>query len=156
MNFKSSFLHEIYSRGFIYQSTDLNDLDNIMNNKKVSGYIGFDITSDSLHIGSLVQLMLLHWLDFYGHNAIALVGGGTTLIGDPSGKDSTRKILSKEDIDKNIENVKRIFDRFINIKKNSFVINNYEWLSNINYIEFLRDIGSRITLNKMLTFEAVK
>ncbi len=156
MNFKSAFLHEIYSRGFIYQSTDLNDLDNIMNKKKVSGYIGFDITSDSLHIGSLVQLMLLHWLDFYGHNAIALVGGGTTLIGDPSGKDSTRKILSKEDIDKNIENVKRIFDRFINIKKNSFVINNYEWLSNINYIEFLRDIGSRITLNKMLTFEAVK
>ena len=156
MSLKSDFLNEIESRGFIYQSSDLEILDNITSSNKITGYIGFDITSDSLHIGSLVQLMLLHWLDFYGHNALALVGGATTLIGDPSGKDSTRKILKKEDVDKNIENISNTFKKFINLKKNSQIVNNYEWLSQINYIEFLRDIGSKITLNKMLTFESIK
>ena len=156
MSLKSDFLHEIESRGFIYQSSDLEILDNITSSNKITGYIGFDITSDSLHIGSLVQLMLLHWLDFYGHNALALVGGATTLIGDPSGKDSTRKILKKEDVDKNIKNISNTFKKFINLKKNSQIVNNYEWLSEINYIEFLRDIGSKITLNKMLTFESIK
>ena len=156
MSLKSDFLHEIENRGFIYQSSDLEILDNITSSNKITGYIGFDITSDSLHIGSLVQLMLLHWLDFYGHNALALVGGATTLIGDPSGKDSTRKILKKEDVDKNIKNISNTFKKFINLKKNSQIVNNYEWLSEINYIEFLRDIGSKITLNKMLTFESIK
>ena len=156
MSLKSDFLHEIESRGFIYQSSDLEILDNITSSNKITGYIGFDITSDSLHIGSLVQLMLLHWLDFYGHNALALVGGATTLIGDPSGKDSTRKILIKEDVDKNIKNISNTFKKFINLKKNSQIVNNYEWLSEINYIGFLRDIGSKITLNKMLTFESIK
>ena len=156
MSLKSDFLHEIESRGFIYQSSDLEILDNITSSNKITGYIGFDITSDSLHIGSLVQLMLLHWLDFYGHNALALVGGATTLIGDPSGKDSTRKILEKEDVDKNIKNISNTFKKFINLKKNSQIVNNYEWLSEINYIEFLRNIGSKITLNKMLTFESIK
>ena len=156
MTLRSDFLNEIETRGFIYQSSDLEDLDNIASSNKITGYIGFDITSDSLHIGSLVQLMLLHWLDFYGHNALALVGGATTLIGDPSGKDSTRKILKKEDVDKNIKNISNTFNKFINLKKNSKIVNNYEWLSEINYIEFLRDIGSKITLNKMLTFESIK
>ena len=156
MTFKSDFINEIKSRGFIYQSTDLEDLDKIMMQKSISAYIGFDITSDSLHIGSLVQLMLLHWLDYFGHNAIALVGGGTTLIGDPSGKDSSRKILQKEDIDKNISNITNTFEKFINLNKNALIVNNYKWLSEINYIEFLRDIGSKMTLNKMLTFESVK
>ena len=156
MTFKSDFINEIKSRGFIYQSTDLEDLDKIMSQKPISAYIGFDITSDSLHIGSLVQLMLLHWLDYFGHNAIALVGGGTTLIGDPSGKDSSRKILHKEDIDKNISNITNTFEKFINLNKNALIVNNYKWLSEINYIEFLRDIGSKMTLNKMLTFESVK
>ncbi len=156
MSLKSDFLHEIENRGFIYQSSDLEILDDITSSNKITGYIGFDITSDSLHIGSLVQLMLLHWLDFYGHNALALVGGATTLIGDPSGKDSTRKILKKEDVDKNIKNISNTFKKFINLKKNSQIVNNYEWLSEINYIEFLRDIGSKITLNKMLTFESIK
>ena len=156
MTFKSDFINEIKSRGFIYQSTDLEDLDKIMTQKPISAYIGFDITSDSLHIGSLVQLMLLHWLDYFGHNAIALVGGGTTLIGDPSGKDSSRKILHKEDIDKNISNITNTFEKFINLNKNALIVNNYKWLSEINYIEFLRDIGSKMTLNKMLTFESVK
>ena len=156
MTLRSDFLNEIETRGFIYQCSDLEDFDNIASSNKITGYIGFDITSDSLHIGSLVQLMLLHWLDFYGHNALALVGGATTLIGDPSGKDSTRKILKKEDVDRNIKNISSTFKKFINLKKNSQIVNNYEWLSEINYIEFLRDIGSKITLNKMLTFESIK
>ena len=156
MKLKSEFLNEIKARGFIYQNIDIEDLDQILIKNKISGYIGFDITSDSLHVGSLIQLMLLHWLDFYGHQSIALVGGGTTLIGDPSGKDQTRKILSKDEIDKNINNIKKTFNRFINIKKNSLIINNYEWLSKLNYIDFLREFGSKITLNRMLTFESVK
>ena len=156
MKLKSEFLNEINERGFIYQNIDIEDLDQILLKNKISGYIGFDITSDSLHVGSLIQLMLLHWLDFYGHQSIALVGGGTTLIGDPSGKDQSRKILSKNEIDKNINNIKKTFDRFINLKKNSLIINNYDWLSKLNYIDFLREFGSKITLNRMLTFESVK
>ncbi len=156
MMFKSEFLNEINQRGFIYQHIEIDDLDKIMSKNKISGYIGFDITSDSLHIGSLIQLMLLHWLDFYDHKSIALIGGGTTLIGDPSGKDQTRKILSKTEIDNNIINIERTFSRFINLNKNSLIINNYDWLSNLNYIDFLREFGSRITLNKMLTFDSVK
>ena len=156
MKFKSEFLNEINERGFIYQDIDIENLDKIILNNKISGYIGFDITSDSLHVGSLIQLMLLHWLDFYGHQSIALVGGGTTLIGDPSGKDKTRKILTKKEIDKNINNIEKTFSRFINLNKNSLIINNYDWLSSLNYIDFLREFGSKITLNKMLTFESVK
>ena len=127
-----------------------------MKKKSITAYIGFDITNDSLHIGSLVQLMLLHWLDYYGHKTIALMGGGTTLIGDPSGKDEIRKILQPYDIEKNISNIEKTFSRFIDLNKNAKMINNYEWLSKINYINFLRDIGSKITINKMLTFESVK
>ncbi len=156
MNFKSEFLNEIKERGFIYQHIDIENLDNLMSKNKISGYIGFDITSDSLHVGSLIQLMLLHWLDFYGHQSIALIGGGTTLIGDPSGKDQTRKILSKKEIDSNVNNIEHTFSRFINLQNNSIIINNYDWLSNLNYIDFLREFGSRITLNKMLTFDSVK
>ena len=156
MKFKSEFLNEIKERGFIYQDTDITNLDNIISKNKISGYIGFDITSDSLHVGSLIQLMLLHWLDFYGHKSICLIGGGTTLIGDPSGKDETRKILTKEEIDKNTENIKQIFSRFINLNKDALIINNYDWLSKLNYIDFLREFGSKITLNRMLTFDSVK
>tara|TARA_B100001057_G_scaffold224321_1_gene224613 strand:+ start:661 stop:1905 length:1245 start_codon:yes stop_codon:yes gene_type:complete len=156
MVLKSDYLNEIEKRGFIYQSSDIEELDRVLYKNKITGYIGFDITSDSLHVGSLVQLMLLYWLDFYGNNAFALVGGGTTLVGDPSGKDSTRKILTKNNIDKNILNISDTFNKFINLKKNSRIVNNYEWLSEINYIDFLREIGSKITLNKMLTFDSIK
>ena len=156
MKFKSEFLNEINERGFIYQHTEIEDLDYIVSKNNIAGYIGFDITSDSLHVGSLIQLMLLHWLDFYGHKSIALIGGGTTLIGDPSGKDQTRKILSKSEINTNIKNIERTFGRFINLKNKSLIINNYDWLSNLNYIDFLREFGSKITLNKMLTFDSVK
>ena len=156
MKIKSEFLNEIKERGFIYQDTDIENLDKIISKNKIAGYIGFDITRDSLHVGSLIQLMLLHWLDFYGHKSICLIGGGTTLIGDPSGKDETRKILTKEEIDKNIDNIKQIFSRFINLNKDSLIINNFDWLSKLNYIDFLREFGSKITLNRMLTFESVK
>ena len=156
MKYKSEFLNEIDSRGFIYQSSDTKELDLLMLSKNITAYIGFDITSDSLHVGSMVQLMLLHWLDYYGHTPIALIGGGTTLVGDPSGKDETRKILKAEDIEKNIKKIKNTFNNFINLEENSKLINNYDWLANINYIEFLRDIGSKITINKMLSFESVK
>ncbi len=124
--------------------------------KKITAYIGFDITSDSLHIGSLVQLMLLHWLDVYDHKTIALMGGGTTLVGDPSGKDESRKILNIKDINNNIVKIEKTFSKFITLKEKGRLINNFEWLSNLNYVNFLRDIGSKITLNKMLTFESVK
>ena len=156
MKIKSEFLNEIKKRGFIYQASDIENLDKIMSKKNISGYIGFDITGESLHVGSLVQLMLLHWLDYYGHTSIALLGGGTTLVGDPSGKDNSRKILDKKDIDSNTNKIKKIFHSFVNLKDKSVLIDNYEWLSKINYINFLREIGSKITINKMLTFESVK
>lgn len=156
MKFKSDFLREINSRGFIYQSSDIDNLDDLMSKKKITAYIGFDITSDSLHIGSLVQLMLLNWLDEFNHKTIALVGGGTTLVGDPSGKDSTRKIMTLSQISENINKIKKTFNQFINLNKNGSIINNYEWLADLNYINFLRDIGSKLTINKMLTYESVK
>ena len=156
MKLKSEFLNEIYSRGFIYQSSELESLDSLVSKNKITAYIGFDITSDSLHIGSLVQLMLLNWLEIYEHRPIALVGGGTTLVGDPSGKDSTRKIMSLDEINKNIKKIEQTFNQFINIEKSGSIINNYDWLAKLNYIDFLRDIGSKLTLNKMLTYESVK
>ena len=100
--------------------------------------------------------MLLHWLDYFGHKTIALMGGGTTLVGDPSGKDESRKILRQEDIENNIAKIEKTFSKFINLKDKAKLINNYQWLSNLNYINFLRDIGTKITINKMLTFESVK
>ena len=156
MKFKSDFLREINSRGFIYQSSEIDSLDDLMSKKKITAYIGFDLTSDSLHIGSLVQLMLLNWLDEFGHKTIALVGGGTTLVGDPSGKDSARKIMTLSQISENINKIKKTFNQFINLKNRGSIINNYEWLADLNYINFLRDIGSKLTINKMLTYESVR
>ena len=156
MKLKSEYINEISNRGFIYQSTELDEIDKLFSGKKITAYIGFDITSDSLHVGSLVQLMLLHWLDFYGHKPIALMGGGTTLIGDPSGKDEARKILEPKEIKENIKNIKNIFKNFISLNKSAKIINNYDWLKSINYINFLREIGSKITINKMLSFESIK
>jgi len=156
MKYKSSFINEINIRGFIYQATEIDKLDNLMAKKSINAYIGFDITSDSLHVGSLLQLMLLHWLDYYEHKPIALMGGGTTLVGDPSGKDTLRKILKPRDIEKNIDSIKNTFNKFIRLEKDAKILNNYNWLNNINYINFLRNIGSKITVNKMLTFESVK
>ena len=154
--YKSDFLNEIKSRGFIYQASDIDSLDEILTKKSVAGYIGFDPTSDSLHIGSLVQLMLLNWLEHYGHQPIALMGGGTTLVGDPSGKDEIRKIVNIEKINENIEKIKIIFSNFVNLQNNAKILNNHLWLSSQNYIEFLRKIGTKVTINKMLTYDSVK
>ena len=155
-NLKSEFLNEIYLRGFIYQSSEIEDLDRLVSKKKIVGYIGFDSTSDSLHVGSLIQLMLLNWMQHYGHTPIVLMGGGTTLIGDPSGRDKTRKILTKKEIDSNIKNIKSIFKYFLDFNNKAKLINNYDWLANLNYINFLREIGQKITINKMLTYESIK
>jgi len=154
--YKSDFLNEINLRGFIHQASDIGALDKLMSKKNISGYIGFDPTSDDLHVGSLVQLMLLFWMQYYGHKPIVLMGGGTCLIGDPSGKDEARKILTIKEINKNIKKIESVFSHFINFKKNALIENNYKWLASQNYIEFLRKFGSKITINKMLTYEAVK
>ena len=128
--YKSDFLNEINSRGFIYQSSDINSLDELMNRKNITGYIGFDPTSDGLHVGSLVQLMLLNWMQHYGHNPIVLIGGGTTLVGDPSGKDLTRKVISIEEIHNNTKKIELVFSNFLDFKNNAKILNNYE----INFV----------------------
>ena len=154
--YKSDFLNEINSRGFIYQESSIDALDKLMNKKSVTGYIGFDPTSDGLHVGNLVQLMLLNWMQHYGHKPIVLMGGGTTLVGDPSGKDRTRKILSIDEINKNIKLIELTFSNFIDLKQNAKILNNFEWLASQNYIDFLRKIGTKVTINKMLTYDSIK
>tara|TARA_Y100001958_G_C21172081_1_gene503652 strand:+ start:59 stop:1297 length:1239 start_codon:yes stop_codon:yes gene_type:complete len=156
---KNMFLTEMQERGYLNQCTDLNKLIEICNKKSISGYIGFDCTASSLHVGSLLQIMILKLLQKHGHRPIVLLGGGTTLIGDPSGKDSTRKILEQTEIKKNIQSIKKVFNKVLdtsNKKTSPIFVNNAEWLTKLNYIQFLRDIGSHFTINKMLTFDSVK
>lgn len=154
-----NFIDEIKSRGFFHQCTDIENLSNLMNNKPVKAYIGFDCTAPSLHVGSLLQIMCLRLLQKYGHQPIVLLGGGTTLIGDPSGKDATRKILEEKTITENINKIKKVFEKlldFKNKKTSPIFVNNAEWLKKLNYIEFLREIGKHFTINKMLSFDSVK
>ena len=156
---KNKFLLETQSRGFLNQCTDLDKLDEICDKKSISGYIGFDCTASSLHVGSLLQIMILKLMQKHGHQPIVLLGGGTTLIGDPSGKDTTRKILEQKKINKNIQSIKKVFNKILdtsNKKTKPIFVNNAEWLTKLNYIEFLRDVGSHFTINKMLTFDSVK
>ena len=144
-------------RHLFNQCTNESDLNNLLNKKKITFYIGFDATADALHAGSLVQLRAIKTLIKHGHKAIVLLGGGTTKIGDPSGKDSARKILTYDEIQNNIDNFKRIFEHYFRDHKESITfINNDEWLSTLNYIELLRDVGSHLSINRMLTFESVK
>tara|TARA_B100000686_G_scaffold27885_1_gene27654 strand:- start:8467 stop:9693 length:1227 start_codon:yes stop_codon:yes gene_type:complete len=155
----NKFLKEFQDRGYYYQCTDDNGLTKILNNQKIKAYIGFDCTAESLHVGSLLQIMCLRLLQKYGHQPIVLLGGGTTRIGDPSGKDKTRKILDEEKIEKNIENIEQILKKFLitdNKSTSPIFVNNYDWLKNLNYISFLRDIGKHFTINKMLSFDSVK
>ncbi|PPR46456.1 MAG: Tyrosine--tRNA ligase 1 [Alphaproteobacteria bacterium MarineAlpha5_Bin9] len=154
--YKSEFINEINSRGFIHQSSDIESIDQIMSKQFITAYIGFDPTSDDLHVGSLLQLMLLNWLEYYGHKPILLMGGGTALIGDPSGKDALRKFLTIDKIKKNILSIKSSLKYFLDFKKNAKILNNYEWLSSQNYIDFLRKVGAKVTINKMLTYDSVK
>ena len=156
---KNNFLHEMQVRGYLNQCTDLNKLSEICNKKSISGYIGFDCTASSLHVGSLLQIMILKLMQKYGHRPIVLLGGGTTLIGDPSGKDSTRKILKQQEIKNNIKSIKKVFNKILNTSNKKIApvfVNNADWLTKLNYIKFLREIGSHFTINKMLTFDSVK
>ena len=155
----NKFLKEFKDRGFFYQCTSEEDLSNLLDKKKINGYIGFDCTAESLHVGSLLQIMCLRLLQKHGHRPIVLLGGGTTRIGDPSGKDKTRKILNEKEIDKNIKNIEKILKNFLdnkNSKTKPIFVNNYSWLKGLNYISFLRDIGKHFTINKMLSFDSVK
>ena len=156
---KNNFLKEMQDRGYLNQCTDTDGLAKISNNQSISGYIGFDCTASSLHVGSLLQIMILKLMQKHGHQPIVLLGGGTTLIGDPSGKDSTRKILEKKEINKNIKSIKKVFSKILktsNKKVAPIFVNNADWLTKLNYIQFLRDTGSHFTINKMLTFDSVK
>ena len=155
----NKFLKEFKDRGYFYQCTNEEDLSKLLDKEKIKGYIGFDCTAESLHVGSLLQIMCLRLMQKHGHRPIVLIGGGTTRIGDPSGKDKTRKILSEEEIEKNIKNIEKILKNYLNNddpKTKPIFVNNYSWLKGLNYISFLRNIGKHFTINKMLTFESVK
>ena len=155
----NKFLKEFKDRGFFYQCTGEENLSQLLDKEKIRAYIGFDCTAESLHVGSLLQIMCLRLLQKHGHQPIVLLGGGTTRIGDPSGKDKTRTILSEEEIEKNINNIEKILKNFLDDKDpktKPIFVNNYTWLKNLNYISFLRDVGKYFTINKMLSFDSVK
>jgi tyrosyl-tRNA synthetase len=156
---QSLFIKTLLERGYIHQCTDMDGLDQKMNNEIVPAYIGFDATADSLHVGSLLPIMMLRHLQKCGHKPIVLMGGATTRVGDPSGKDESRKMLNDDDIEKNITGIKKVFEQFLKFgkgKTDAIIINNNDWLKDINYIEFLRDYGKNFSVNRMLTFESVK
>jgi tyrosyl-tRNA synthetase len=155
----NKFLKEFKDRGFFYQCTSEEELSKLLDKEKIKGYIGFDCTAESLHVGSLLQIMCLRLLQKHGHQPIVLLGGGTTRIGDPSGKDKTRNLLSEKEIEKNIKNIEKILKKFLDVKNpktKPIFVNNYSWLKDLNYISFLRDIGKHFTINKMLSFDSVK
>ena len=156
---KSEFLKIMIERGFVHQITDVQNLDLQTCNAQLSGYIGFDCTASSLHVGSLIQIMMLRWFQKTGNKPIVLMGGGTTKIGDPSGKDSARPVLSIEEIKENQVSIKSIFKKFLKFGNNSndaIMVDNSSWLENINYISFLRDFGSSFSINKLINLESVK
>jgi tyrosyl-tRNA synthetase len=157
--YKSEFLRILSERGFIHQLSDAEGLDALCASSVCPGYIGFDCTARSLHAGSLVQIMLLYWLQQTGHKPIALMGGGTTRVGDPSGKDESRKLLSVEDIEINKNSIRTVFERFLTFGDgpgDAIMIDNADWLLQLNYIEFLRDVGRHLSINQMLQRDSVK
>lgn len=156
---KSEFLNTLQERGFLHQCTDLETLDKKLCSEIVTAYIGFDATAPSLHVGSLLPVMMLRWLQKTGHKPIVLMGGGTTKVGDPSGKDETRRVITDDEINKNIDGIKKVFSKFItfgNGKTDAVIVNNDDWLSSLKYIEFLREFGRHFTINRMMTFDSVK
>jgi tyrosyl-tRNA synthetase len=156
---RSPFIETMLSRGFMHQCTDLDALDALARDGVVVAYIGFDCTADSLHVGSLLQIMALRWLQQTGHKPIVLMGGGTTKVGDPSGKDEQRKLLDDEGIQRNMAGIRRIFDRFLRFgdaPNDAIMANNADWLDKLAYIPFLRDVGRHFSVNRMLTQDSVK
>ena len=157
--FKSDFLRTLSERGFIHQTSDDSGLDELFGNETVTAYIGFDPTAPSLHAGGLIQIMMLHWMQQTGHRPVALMGGGTGMIGDPSFKDEARKLMTPETIADNIAGIKMVFANYLTFgegPKDALMVNNADWLLGINYVEFLRDVGRHFSVNRMLSFDSVK
>jgi tyrosyl-tRNA synthetase len=157
--YKSDFLRVLSERGFIHQVSEPDQLDALAAAQRVTAYIGFDCTAPSLHIGSLLPIMMLHWMQQTGHRPIALMGGGTTRVGDPSGKDESRKILTDEIINENLRGIRAIFSKFLTFGDgpgDAVMANNADWLNTLNYIDFLRDVGRHFSINRMLSFDSVK
>ena len=157
--YKSSLLKLLDERGYIHQVTDAAALDALASKEIVSAYIGFDATASSLHVGSLVQIMMLRRLQQAGHRPIVLMGGGTTKVGDPSGKDESRQLLTHDQIDANIAGIRRVFDHFLTFgdgRGDAIMVNNADWLDRLEYVQFLREVGKHFTINRMLTFDSVR
>jgi tyrosyl-tRNA synthetase len=158
-DYKSDFLRVLASRGFIHQVSEPDELDALAKAGRITAYIGFDCTAPSLHIGSLLPIMMLYWMQQTGHRPIALMGGGTTRVGDPSGKDESRQLLTEAQIEKNLKGIRAIFSKFLKFgdgATEAIMANNADWLNTLNYIDFLRDVGRHFSINRMLTFESVK
>ncbi|MGD9502030.1 MAG: tyrosine--tRNA ligase [Methyloceanibacter sp.] len=156
---KSDFLHELESRGYVHQATDEAGLDRLSRAERVTGYVGFDCTAPSLHVGNLLSIMMLRKLQQTGHRPIVLIGGGTTKVGDPSGRDEARKLLGDTEIAANIAGIEQVFTKFLSFghgANDALMINNADWLDSLNYIDFLRDYGRHFSVNRMLTYESVK
>ena len=157
--FKSDFLNVMKERGFIHQISDESGLDDLLAKERMTAYVGYDATATSLHIGNLISATMLYWFQETGHRPIALMGGGTSMIGDPSFRDDQRKLLTPETINENIEGIKKIFGRILRFGDgagDAFMVNNADWLMKLNYVEFLRDVGRHFSVNRMLTFDSVK
>ncbi|MGB3501223.1 MAG: tyrosine--tRNA ligase [Mesorhizobium sp.] len=157
--FKSDFLRTLAERGFIHQISDETGLDELFAKETVSAYIGFDPTASSLHAGGLIQIMMLHWMQKTGHRPVALMGGGTGMVGDPSFKDEARKLMTPETIQQNIDGIKKVFANYLTFgdgPRDAIMVNNAEWLMPLNYLEFLRDVGIHFSVNRMLAFDSVK
>jgi tyrosyl-tRNA synthetase len=157
--YKSDFLNVLSERGFIHQVSEPEALDALARSSTITAYIGFDCTAPSLHVGSLLPIMMLYWLQKTGHRPIALIGGGTTRVGDPSGKDESRRLLTDAAINDNLKGIRAVFDKFLKFEGaggNAILANNADWLNKLNYIDFLRDVGRYFSINRMLTFDSVK
>jgi tyrosyl-tRNA synthetase len=157
--YKSELLNVLSSRGYIHQVSEPEVLDQLAATSPITAYIGFDCTAPSLHVGSLVQIMMLRWLQKTGHRPIALMGGGTTRVGDPSGKDESRKLLDEQGIESNLRGIRAVFDKFLTFgdgPRDAMMANNADWLNTLNYIDFLRDVGRHFSVNRMLSFESIK
>ncbi|MGV1830711.1 tyrosine--tRNA ligase [Agrobacterium vitis] len=158
--FKSDFLRTMHERGFIHQISDETGLDDLLSKETVTAYIGYDPTASSLHAGSLIQIMMLHWFQATGHQPISLMGGGTGMVGDPSFKEEARQLMTVDKIEDNIASIKRCFARYLDYDNGpqggALMLNNAEWLRELNYLEFLRDVGRHFSVNRMLSFESVK